>query len=34
MDSRPPRYSSEPNRLMSVSERLLMKFTDGPVALP
>ena len=29
----PVRYISAPKRLMSVRERLLMKFTDGPVML-
>lgn len=28
--SAPERYSSEPNTLTAASDRLLMKFTDGP----
>ena len=29
----PARYSSAPKMLISVSDRLLMKLTDGPVTL-
>ena len=30
----PARYSSAPNTLIRDSERLLMKFTQGPTTLP